>query len=50
MRTYIYIYIQTLAQNRTAVIKISCLTTLGNESLQIQNLVKHEGDAEVLAQ
>ena len=27
---YIYIYIQTLAQNRTAVIKISCLATLGN--------------------
>ena len=27
---HIYIYIQTLAQNRTAVIKISCLATLGN--------------------
>ena len=27
---HIYIYIQTLAQNRTAVIKISCLTMLRN--------------------
>ena len=39
MRTYIciyiYIYIQTLAQNRTAVIKISCLATLGNKSSYI---------------
>ena len=31
VRTYIYIYIQTLAQNQTVVIKISCLATLGNE-------------------
>ena len=28
--THIYIYIQTLAQNQTAVIKVSCLITLGN--------------------
>ena len=28
---YIYTYIQMLAQNQTAVIKISCLATLGNE-------------------
>ena len=27
---YIYIHIQMLAQNQTAVIKISCLATLGN--------------------
>ena len=30
--THIYVYIQTLAQIRTAVIKISCLATLSNNS------------------
>ena len=32
---YIYICIQMLAQNRTAVIKISCLTMFGNYLLDI---------------
>jgi len=32
---YIYICIRTLAQNRTAVIKICCLATLGNNCVAI---------------
>jgi len=47
VRTYIYIYtyIQTLAQNRTAVIKISCLATLGNHGCIVakDSLVGRDG-------